>query len=235
MRDLLPNQVMNQIQSHIKGNCKIAESGFSANQMEEDAVTGALGERLRTLPDPTRELVVDGRAWNWSVSYSKFRGRGRDAAENTIGADGIFQIQFTDTDLARIWSKGILFQAKMEKNRNRASLFEEMNKMEEITPNESIVVEYDDNGYKAIKSRELLAADKTPKKVLREKSVSLGDLLADQFLECLVGVRGLFYDKNLERIFVPTKKDMKARNFPVKHQISIDISSGEISRVRKST
>lgn len=233
MRDLLPDQVMNQIQSHLRESCKLAESGFTNNQKYEERVTGALCERLRTTPNTKNELKVDGQVWNWRISHGDIRGNGPDAAEKKIGADGIFQIEFRNNETGVIFNKGMLFQAKMENKTDRAKLFAEMENMERITPDESIVVVYSPNGYKAIRSNKVLSNTLIPTtRVLREESERLEDLLADQFLECLVGVWGLFYDETLERIYVPAEKDIKERKFPINHSITIDISSGQVERVR---
>jgi len=49
----LPRQVLDSIRAHVEEAVKHSESGYSSAQEEEDAVTGALGENLRTKGDNT--------------------------------------------------------------------------------------------------------------------------------------------------------------------------------------
>ena len=42
----------------------------------------------------------DGHEWRWNVNYKKFRGRGKEAFEKRIGADGIVQIEGVKHDRA---------------------------------------------------------------------------------------------------------------------------------------
>ncbi|MBR9802586.1 hypothetical protein GYB59_13285 [bacterium] len=226
MQDVIPNQIIAQIQRHLRSRCRIAQQGFSQMEMDEDSVTGALGERLRTTRSQGRTAIVDGATWRWKITSQKLRGRGPKAAETTVGADGLFQIEVEDVDGGQVWRKGMLFQAKMEKNSDKQLLVQEMKNMEEITPNESLVVEYGENGYRAVRSSELLRSDKSLRTVDEDSIHNLGDMLADQFVVCTLGVRGMYYDSQRQIILVPSPEDMLARRFAVDHRISIDISKG---------
>lgn len=226
MREVVPEQVVKQIQRHLRSRCRIAQQGFSQMAMDEDSVTGALGERLRTTRSQGRTSHIDGVTWRWKITSHKLRGRGPNAAEASVGADGLFQIELEDMTTQEIWRKGLLFQAKMEKDRNKKLLVEEMKNMEKITPNESLVVEYGDNEYRAIRSSDLLRSGKSLRTVDEGVSQSLGDILADEFVECTLGVRGMYYDSQRQIILVPSQDDMVARRYAIDHRISIDISKG---------
>ncbi len=226
MKEVVPDAVVRDIQQHLRTNCEVAEEGFGSAMMDEDSVTGALGERLRTTRSQTRTHYTGDSIWQWRVTSTKLRGRGPNPAENTVGADGFFQIEVEDFSNGALWRKGMLFQAKMEKNKDTKLLIQEMKHMEEITPNESLVVEYSRNGYRAIRSSELLRTGKSLRSVSDNAVRGLGDILADQFVVCTLGVRGMYYDSQRQIILVPSPEDMLARRFAVDHRISIDISKG---------
>lgn len=226
MRDVVPIQVVKQIQNYLRSRCRTAQRGFSQMEMDEDSVTGALGERLRTTRSQGRVSSIDGETWRWKITSKKLRGRGPNAAEASVGADGLFQIEVQDVESGDVWRKGVLFQAKMEKNQDKRMLEEEMRNMERLTPSESLVIEYSENGYRAIKSKYLLESDKSLRTADKEFSFSLGDMLADQFVVCTLGVRGMYYDSQRQMILVPSHDDILAQRYPIDHRISIDISKG---------
>lgn len=201
MRGIVPDQAIMQIQRHLRAKCKTAQQGFFQMEMDEDSVTGALGERLRTTRSQGRKVLVNGKLWRWRVSFQKLRGEGPKAAERSVGAAGLFQIEVEDHASGQMWRKGMLFQGKMSKDSDRARLKRQMEAMESITPMQSLVVEYDRTGYRSIPSHQLLTLNKSLRTVDSSQLVPLGDLLADRFVECTMGVKGMYYDAQRRAIF----------------------------------
>jgi hypothetical protein len=67
-------------------------AAHESGQEDEDTLTGHVGFALRTR-QPKRVVVNrDGRreTWTWAMGYHKVRGRGPNATERRVGADGIF-------------------------------------------------------------------------------------------------------------------------------------------------
>src|SRR5450631_3523679 len=96
MRELIPGPVFESIQRHLRNVGAKAAQGWESNEAEEDSLTGDLGRLLKT-PHAVNIRIGD-QAWRWSIGYKKFRGRGPDAFESIIGADGIIQIETTLRD-----------------------------------------------------------------------------------------------------------------------------------------
>lgn len=63
---------------------------------DEDTFTGHVGALLGCAE---RQTDVSGQTWRWRIEYSKFRGRGRDASETFLGADGIFEVRVTGPEV----------------------------------------------------------------------------------------------------------------------------------------
>jgi hypothetical protein len=109
MEHILPASVIESIQkSYIQGVTQ-AVKGYRFAQEDEDTVTGALGQALFS---DDQAVIVNGAVYVWRTTYQKFRGRGPNASEHIIGADGIFQIEVRGGQREMIFRKGLLFQAK---------------------------------------------------------------------------------------------------------------------------
>src|SRR5262245_13352205 len=87
----LPEMVVRMLRKHYYAGVKAAEIRFRYNAAEEDSLTGELGGRL-TEPQPI--LIRAGEeVFHWSTAAYKIRGRGANAPENELGADGIFPVR----------------------------------------------------------------------------------------------------------------------------------------------
>src|ERR1700730_16724366 len=78
----IPEEVKRDIRNHIVTAVTDAIGGFESASEDEDTLTGHLGATLRS---PTRVVNVledqlTGR-WRWSLTYTKFRGKGPSATE----------------------------------------------------------------------------------------------------------------------------------------------------------
>jgi hypothetical protein len=109
----IPAQVLDAISDHISIAVEKAVQGFWSANEDEDTLTGHLGACLKT---GTRTVAVTREEingpWKWSIDYSKFRGRGRNATESYLGADGILELSL-DMGYRRD-TKSLLFQSKID-------------------------------------------------------------------------------------------------------------------------
>src|ERR1700689_1754658 len=112
MQDILPEAVLSALREHYYTGVKAAEIGYEYNAADEDAVTGALGQALVT--HGNRIVEVDGEVFGWRATHFKVGGRGKNAPERRLGADGIFQLEVRNRFGRLIRRKGLLFQAKMQ-------------------------------------------------------------------------------------------------------------------------
>jgi hypothetical protein len=91
---------------------------------------------------------------------SKLRGRGANAPEKELGADGIFQIEVLDLDGQYIVRKGLLSQSKIGWTGRDGRLFEQARNL--LRQSESaIVIDYSPHGYRAIPARDVIIARET--------------------------------------------------------------------------
>ncbi|MGO8787249.1 MAG: hypothetical protein ACLQVL_07680 [Terriglobia bacterium] len=221
MRELIPLQVFDSIQQHLRSAGESAVSGWERNSEEEDSLTGDLGRLLCT---GSRVLVsVNGQTWEWRVSYKKFRGRGDGAFESKYGADGIIQIEVTLR--GQTFFKGLLFQAKKGQTPRGSELREQVVKIEQIAPGGSGVVLFRPTGYLGIKGTEYLHSDEGVVGPVVNKMQSLASFLED-FLACKNGLRGMYFEAVRERLVLPTLDgEIKAIPLKVQHRIKIEVAS----------
>jgi hypothetical protein len=109
----IPAQVLDAISGHISTAVEKAVQGFWSANEDEDTLTGHLGACLKTgthTVDVTQDEI--NGPWKWSIDYSKFRGRGKNATESYLGADGILELSL-DMGYRRD-TKSLLFQAKTD-------------------------------------------------------------------------------------------------------------------------
>lgn len=222
MQDVIPKGVFREIQAHLRKRMIHAEKGWDAGADEEDTLTGDLGGSLRT--DGWIESSKSDESWYWRIHYKKFRGRGDDAPEKETGADGIFQIEAHPGDDTLIVSKGVLFQAKKYRGSSRGDMIGQVNKMERIAPGGSAVFEYGPDGYHGASGRDILSKRDLHPHQIPHPEGALGDYLADRFLPCESGLRGMYYDAVRENLVVPLAQGgVKLLRVSLRHRISVDV------------
>ncbi len=108
----IPPEVKESISKHFSKAIKNGIDGFLSANEDEDTMTGHLGAllRIRNQRVQVQQQEISGD-WVWSVDYYKFRGRGPQATENILGADGLFELKLNLG--GRIESKSVLFQSKL--------------------------------------------------------------------------------------------------------------------------
>jgi hypothetical protein len=152
----IPPEVKAAIVRHLRRATAKAVAGFHSAAEDEDTLTGHFGAMLKTAEHSVlvRSEEISG-TWTWSVDYTKFRGRGKGATENIIGADGVFEIRVKFGQ--REQRKSLLFRAKTDWKRDQA-VFEQAVKMS--TWNEAaFVLNYTESGFRAFKLEELSAKE----------------------------------------------------------------------------
>lgn len=222
MRDVIPDQLFEAIQDHFRHQSRRAKGGWESGSEEEDTLTGDIGAYLRR--GWTRRVLADGALWRWRATYKKFRGRGRDALENKIGADGIVQVEVRRDGDPVVAAKGVLFQAKKGRLERDAHLMEQMSKMEILAPAGSVVFQYRADGCFVAPARDLLAAARHNQQLGAVRPAPLGDYLADTFLPCGIGLRDMYYDAVRSVLMVPLvvgrSRLLQAR---IVHRIALEV------------
>jgi hypothetical protein len=224
MRDVIPEPIFKEIQDHIIRRTKRAEEGWEEASEDEDTVTGDLCGNLRR--DWTSAIPVNGGLWSWRIRYKKFRGRGNRAFEKFSGADGIFHVEVNTGDV--IVSKGILFQAK--KGRGQGAHGQVQN-MEELAPNGSAVFVFGGpDGYHAIPGHLFLKEPGiSDARVQTNDFAPLGSFLAESFLPCREGLRGMYYDAVRKILIVPQAEGtIRTRQIALANRITLEVRRGAV-------
>jgi hypothetical protein len=101
--------VRDAIDTHVRQRLAEVQDRYWSASEDEETFTGQFGALLGC---SERKTEVDGQMWRWRIEYTKFRGRGGDATESFLGADGIFEVRVMGPQVDG--RKAILFQSKME-------------------------------------------------------------------------------------------------------------------------
>jgi hypothetical protein len=218
IKALLPGTVFREISQHLRHAGSAAEEGFPSGEEEEDALSGDMLRALRHRWSP----YVDGPGtqWRWCVTTRKFRGRGELATERLIGADGIIQIEITPP-VGEVFRKGLLFQAKKNWRHRDGILVKQVQLMESVAPGGTAVFNYESERYTGASSVEVISADGNPRILHLER---LGQFLAGDFLNCLVGRQDTYYDWNIKGLVLAGMKPGLVRMHP-KFLASIQVES----------
>lgn len=186
-RFYLPRAVISDIADHFTQAIDETEASFYSACEDEDALTGHLGGKLTTRQRLVN--VVDDEIngiWRWSLSYRKFRGRGKGAPERTLGADGIFELVFDNSKTTS--TKSILFQSKMAGAGGR-DLVDQCARLS-TWREAAFVMLYAPTGFRAIT---LDAVLQEKGKVENAPSDKLASFLTQQFVGCRIGDNDLRY------------------------------------------
>ena len=199
----------------------MAPGGYSSAAEEEDSLTGDFGATLRT---GFNELFDQrtGRPWIWRVTYRKLRGRGPEATEKLVGADGILQIVVSYE--RRVFIKGILFQAKNAWVSDRTLRRE----CSQLRPwgDAAVVFDYRPDGYSVYTVEQVLLSRGIHSRAGEPKTMP--SFLADSFVACKEGALGLYYRPSTRQLFWPSEVGLVAADFGVKHRLAIEVGPGDI-------
>jgi hypothetical protein len=149
---------------------------------DEDSVTGSLGNDL-VEPVPIT-IQVDGQIYLWSTTYYKIRGRGPNAPERELGADGIFQFEVFDQRVERMLvRKGLLFQSKLRWTGRDGRLLEQARDLFAQSPS-AIVIDYSEKGYRAFAASDVVASNGNRRRIRSAENKALAQVLGDEFVGC---------------------------------------------------
>jgi hypothetical protein len=224
LQDVIPEQVFLAIQTYLRERTAHAERGWEGGADDEDALTGDFGGSLRT--PHWIESMQNGTLWRWQVRYKKVRGKGDGAPEKEIGADGVFQIEVHPQSRPLVVYKGILFQAKKDRGSSRSDLIDQVEDMERIAPGGSAVFEFGPEGYRGASGKVILATRRRRPERIPHPEESLGRYLADRFLPCESGLRGMYYDFMDGTLIVPVGQGVVVRRIRPRHLIEVEVKKG---------
>lgn len=215
IKDRVPEKTFNQIKKHLIRNSRISARRWHSVKDEEDAGTGDFCGQLSS--EWTKFNPEDGQNGRWRINYRKFGSR-RNSLESLTGADGIIQIAIFNSFGRPIFRKGLLFQAKKEPIKNKSELFEQIEKMDNFTPTKgNSVFVFGENGYYGMTGSEY---KKNPLNRDFDNQFSIGDFLADEFMECNVGIEDLYFAVKSDKLYIPRQTVLPGH---LKHNMIIEI------------
>ncbi len=200
MEDILSDQALKTIRDRYYAGVTAAELGFDFSKGDEDSLTGALGQALLT-PSTLVTTNADTQ-FRYAIYHYKLRGRGPNAPEAELGADGIFQIEVTDRDGKLLRRKGLLFQSKKEWTGKDSLLGKQAKKMAK-KPGAGIVIDFGPQGYNTCPAKLAAHAEGQRHDIDKREFTRLAKTLGDEFVRCRVGVEGLWYDPDRELLIAP--------------------------------
>lgn len=201
MRESIPSSVFGSIARHFRSASRGAQRSWETNRAAEDSLTGAAFAAFTT--HRTRRYLSDGNEWRWRVQAYKFASGGKDSEEKITGADGIIEIEVRHSVTGQAESKALLVQAKKAWTGRNKKLLTQVGDMERLAKGSSAALDYLPTGYVAVTGREVLAAEGNLRRVPDPEVVPLGDFLAERFLPCEVGTRGLYYEPRRHLLHLP--------------------------------
>lgn len=221
----LPDEVFAELADQYRYAVTRAEANYENNSADEDCLTGGLSQAMADHVDGV--LVHGGTNYSWDTKVKKFRGRGLGALEKELGADAIIELSILDEGDGSVFRKSLLFQAKKNWTSKDAFLVEQVDKMEAVATG-SIVVDYRETGYTAVRSEAVLEARGAPKKLAKDARESLADMLAGAFLECSIGDTNLYYDAARAMLVRSDGHHMIARKFAVARRMRSVVTKAPI-------
>ena len=202
MKSLLPTPVFEAVSRHLRQRGRLAHRDWVVNQAHEDSLTGAAFAEFRTRR--TRRVYVDGQEWFWRVKIRKFGSGGKSSEERLTGADGIIEIEVKHETTGLFERKALLVQAKKLWSRKNRTLLKQVSDMERVAPGSSAVIDYSPEGYTGIDGHSVLVSEGDRRRLEKATELTLGDFLADRFLPCEVGLRGLYYEPRRRILHLPS-------------------------------
>ncbi|MGV0754379.1 hypothetical protein ACTS95_10000 [Empedobacter brevis] len=193
--NIIPSNIQSELAKYIREKCPHAESGWVFSNQDEDSVTGDFLGNLRS------NGWIENRDFKYRFYYNKVRGRGKGALEKETGADGIITIELTSDGKTKF--KSFVFQAKKIGNKTDEI---QVKKMNFLFPNANVVFRYGPNGYFV--------------ENFEDKEIRICEFIADIFLKCKVGIIGLRYDANINRIRM---NDGRFKKSKFVHELVIEV------------
>lgn len=212
----IPKEVIQAVAEHIKSAVPKAVEGYWSANEDEDVLTGHLGACLKIGKQKVQVTEIQTERlgeWTWSLDYFKFRGRGKNATENILGADGLFELKLNLGN--RSEKKSLLFQAKKDWD-NDPSLVVQCIKLS-TWREAAFILNYTETAFEAFSIDTVLRAQGNKSKSYHNKA--LADFLGKDFLECLVGDINMSYDPKARKLrWRAMTGEVVATVFDIKHR-----------------
>lgn len=189
---LVPPGLLRRIKAHFAESIAEAVQSYRFNEVDEDSLTGALGQALST-PEHV-VTVANGASYSFDIESYKILGKGPGTPEHRVGADGIFQVSVRSNGRL-IFEKGLPFQAKKLARYRVAEVIPQADDMLR-TSGSGIVLRFGPHDYDAADARHLVPSKVSSAIPTPPGFASLGTVLGDWFLECQVGKAGLTFDRD---------------------------------------
>jgi hypothetical protein len=174
----IPEKLKAKVKNRILSLSDDAErNSWESSSQEEDAITGQYFGAFVT------NGWQNDDEYDWRIKFNKFRGRGIGAMEKKVGGDGMITIVFSERGIT--YYKSLVFQAKKEGARVNE---DQVAKMKKYFPEGSLLVEYTSGGF-------FTEHNGTRKKFCK--------VVANDFLNCTIGIKGLYYDSRTNKIVYP--------------------------------
>lgn len=223
----LPPPVYGAIAEHLRTKGQRLHRDWEVNHVHEDSLTGAAFVDLCTRR--TRRVITSDRIWHWKIQARKFGSAGRRSEEKRYGADGIIEIEVRHSATRTVERKAILIQAKKEWKGKNPRLLDQVRTMEGFAEGSSVVVDYSPDGYSAVIGRDVLEAAGDLNRLPAGKKMPFGKFLADQFLACTVGIRGLYYHPRRRLLILPPRPGIPdAIESIIPERLRIEIQESEL-------
>jgi hypothetical protein len=222
VRNVLPPEIFDELARQYRDAAADAVNDFPRQKGDEDGLTGAFGSVIQRQVRGSR--TVGDVTYSWESNSDLIRGRGPDAPQKGSGADAFVEVVVKD-DRGRVLSRKLLpVQAKNVWEGTDTRLKEQAETLEELFPGAGAVFDYRSDGYRATTCAAAAQADGNRRRLRPEDDVSLGDLLAERFLECTIGILGARYERDQETV-VQQLSDGRERRVPLRpsHLISTEI------------
>jgi hypothetical protein len=202
--------VRQALADHFRDRVAEATEAYADSSADEDSLTGALGQALRGRGSVR---LRDGRVVRWMTRYRKLRGRGPNAPEKKVGADGLFEVELEDDQRVRS-RKSLPFQAKNNASSyGDSKLWQQAGQLTEF-PGGGIVVNYRPEGYVALDAAMVANGEAT-----REVESPLAESLGRDFLECRRGSTAYLFEPSLGGIFLLDGPLLVLRRWSPEHRI----------------
>ncbi len=214
----IPQVVLDDIIKRVGEGVAETLENYESAEEDEDTITGDLGAMIRTR---RRKVLVEKDEipgiWTWSLTYTKFRGRGPGATERYLGADGIFEMKFDRPGDA--WVKSLLFQSKKAGEGGKA-LVEQCVRLS-TWREAAFVISYGHSAITAHSLDDVLGSRGRPRS---SDGREFADYVGNTFAACMIGDNDLRYDaKRKTLIWRDEAGDRVGVRFALKHKFGLGI------------
>lgn len=189
---LVPQGLIRRLKDHFREKVNDAVAKYHLNAVDEDCLTGALGQELSTA-SPIVASVGKGTVYSFAIESYKILGKGPGTPEKRTGADGIMQIT-VESNGTPLYAKGLPFQAKKLHASSAAKVAKQAADMLR-TAESGMILRFGPQGYDAQDARHLASIPSDPKVLTPRRYVPLHELLGDWFLKCQIGRKDLTFDR----------------------------------------